>query len=123
MRRLVEERALTITTPLLAAHLKCPTKCWHRPGGKQVTGGTYAQWSLAQNESLLYDWDSPTALGKTSRRVHSLPFCGVRRIFQGYEAVHMIREGGRFDGWQETTFFARFSSSTTFSIWQPEDKR
>jgi hypothetical protein len=23
-------------------------------------------------------------------------------------------EGGRFDGWQETTFFARFSSSTAF---------
>ncbi len=51
MKPLVEERALTITTPLLAAYLKCPTKCWHRSGGEQVTGGTYAQWSQAQNES------------------------------------------------------------------------
>ena len=41
MKPLVEERALTITTPLLAAYLKCPTKCWHRLGGEQVTGGTY----------------------------------------------------------------------------------
>jgi len=51
MKPLVEERALTITTPLLAAYLKCPTKCWHRSGGEQVTGGTYAQWFQAQDES------------------------------------------------------------------------
>src|SRR5260370_18823558 len=51
MKPLVEERAVTITTARLAAYLKCPTKCWHRSGGEQVTGGTYAQWSQAQNES------------------------------------------------------------------------
>src|ERR1019366_2021985 len=27
---------------------------------------------------------------------------------------------GKLDGWQEMIFFDRFSSSTTFSIWQPE---
>jgi hypothetical protein len=51
MKPLVEERALTITTPLLAAYLNCPTKCWHRSGGEQGTGGIYAQWFQAQNES------------------------------------------------------------------------
>ena len=46
MQPLVEERALTITTPLLAAYLKCPTKCWHRSGGEQVTGGTLCEMSV-----------------------------------------------------------------------------
>jgi hypothetical protein len=43
----------------------------------------------------------------------------ARRTIQGYEAVHMIRKG-QVRWVQEMIFFDRFSSSTTFSSWQPE---
>jgi transposase-like protein len=49
-------------------------------------------------------------------------FQAARRTIQGYEAIHMIRKG-QVDGWQEMIFFDRFSSSTAFSIWQPENAR
>src|SRR5664280_13858 len=46
-------------------------------------------------------------------------FQAARRTIQGYEAIHMIRKG-QVRWWQEMIFFDRFSSSTTFSSWQPE---
>src|ERR1035438_9214282 len=46
-------------------------------------------------------------------------FQAARRTIQGYEAVHMIPKG-QVRWWQEMIFFDRFSSSTTFSSWQPE---
>jgi transposase-like protein len=49
-------------------------------------------------------------------------FQAARRTIQGYEAIHMIRKG-KLDGWQEMIFFDRFSSSTTFSSWQPKNAR
>jgi len=49
-------------------------------------------------------------------------FQAARRTIQGYEAIHMIRKG-QVRWWQEMIFFDRFSSSTTFSSWQPERMR
>ena len=49
-------------------------------------------------------------------------FQAARQKIQGYEAVHMIRNG-KLDGWQEMIFFDRFSSSTAFLTWQPKNAR
>jgi predicted RecB family nuclease len=40
-----------ITSHLLEAYLKCPTKCWLRSAGEQITDSTFAQSAKAQNES------------------------------------------------------------------------
>src|ERR1700730_11268632 len=40
-----------ITSHLLEAYLKCPTKCWLRSAGEQITDSTFAQSAQAQNES------------------------------------------------------------------------
>lgn len=42
---------MTITSHLLEAYLKCPTKCWLRSAGQQVTDSTCTQYTQAQNES------------------------------------------------------------------------
>ncbi len=42
---------MTITSRLLEAYLKCPTKCWLRSAGEQVTDSAYTQCAQAQNES------------------------------------------------------------------------
>ena len=42
---------MTITFHLLEAFLKCPTKCWLRSAGEQITGGTFAQYTQTQDES------------------------------------------------------------------------
>jgi predicted RecB family nuclease len=42
---------MTITSHLLEAFLKCPTKCWLRSAGEQITGGTFAQYTQTQDES------------------------------------------------------------------------
>jgi hypothetical protein len=42
---------MKITSGLLEAYLKCPTKCWLKSAGEQITDSTYAQCAQAQNES------------------------------------------------------------------------
>ena len=42
---------MKITSHLLEAYLKCPTKCWLRAVGEQVTDRRYVQWTQAQNDS------------------------------------------------------------------------
>jgi predicted RecB family nuclease len=42
---------MTITPHLLEAYLKCPTKCWLRAAGQQITDSTCTQCTQAQNES------------------------------------------------------------------------
>src|SRR5215469_10810677 len=42
---------MKITSYLLEAYLKCPTKCWLRSAGEQVTDSAYVQWTQAQNDS------------------------------------------------------------------------
>ncbi len=42
---------MTITSRLLEAYLRCPTKCWLRSAGEQITDSTCAQCAQAQNES------------------------------------------------------------------------
>ena len=80
------------------------TRCRHRPV-------QYLNNILEQNHRAI------------KRRVNAKQgfreFQAARRTIQGYEAVHMIRKG-QVRWWQEMIFFDRFSSSTTFSSWQPE---
>src|ERR1700722_13492371 len=40
-----------ITSHLLEAYLKCPTKCWLRSAGEQIIDSMFAQCAQAQNES------------------------------------------------------------------------
>jgi hypothetical protein len=42
---------MNISSPLFAAFLKCPTKCWLRATGETPSGNTYAEWVETQNES------------------------------------------------------------------------
>ena len=42
---------MRITPYLLEAYLKCPTKCWLRSAGEQVTDSAYVQCTQAQNDS------------------------------------------------------------------------
>ena len=42
---------MKITSRLLEAYLKCPTKCWLKSAGEQITDSTCAQCAQAQNES------------------------------------------------------------------------
>ncbi len=42
---------MTITSRLLEAYLKCPTKCWLRSAGEQITDSTCTQCTQAQKES------------------------------------------------------------------------
>ncbi len=42
---------MTITSQLLEAYVKCPTKCWLRRAGENATGNAYALWVQAKNES------------------------------------------------------------------------
>ncbi|HXJ40767.1 MAG TPA: hypothetical protein VNH18_15915, partial [Bryobacteraceae bacterium] len=42
---------MKITPNLLEAYLKCPTKCWLRSAGEQITDRTWAQYTRAEDES------------------------------------------------------------------------
>jgi hypothetical protein len=42
---------MTITSQLLEAYVKCPTKCWLRYAGENATGNAYAAWVQAKNEA------------------------------------------------------------------------
>ena len=42
---------MTISSQLLDAYLQCPTKCWLRSTGEQVTDSTYASYTHNQNKS------------------------------------------------------------------------
>src|SRR3990172_5067664 len=42
---------MTITSQLLEAYVKCPTKCWLRFAGENATGNAYAAWVQAKNEA------------------------------------------------------------------------
>jgi predicted RecB family nuclease len=42
---------MKITSHLLEAYLKCPTKCWLRSAGEQITDRTWAQYAQAEDES------------------------------------------------------------------------
>ncbi len=42
---------MTITSQLLEAYVKCPTKCWLRYVGDSATGNAYAAWIQAKNEA------------------------------------------------------------------------
>ena len=42
---------MTITSRLLEAYLKCPSKCWLRSAGAETTDSTYARYVQAQIES------------------------------------------------------------------------
>ncbi len=41
---------MTITSQLLEAYVRCPTKCWLRCAGENATGNAYAAWVQAKNE-------------------------------------------------------------------------
>jgi len=43
---------MTLNSFLLAAFLKCPTKCWLRATGETPSGNPYAEWVKNQNESF-----------------------------------------------------------------------
>ena len=42
---------MTITSQLLEAYVKCPTKCWLTYAGDSATGNAYAAWVQAKNEA------------------------------------------------------------------------
>lgn len=42
---------MTITSQLLEAYIRCPTKCWLRRAGENATGNAYATWDQAKNEA------------------------------------------------------------------------
>jgi predicted RecB family nuclease len=42
---------MTITPDLLAAYLKCPTKCWLRHTGESASGNVYAEWVRDRDEA------------------------------------------------------------------------
>ena len=42
---------MTLNPSLVAAFLKCPTKCWLRATGETPSGNLYAEWAQTQNES------------------------------------------------------------------------
>jgi predicted RecB family nuclease len=42
---------MTITSQLLEAYAKCPTKCWLRRAGESATGNAYALWVQAKSET------------------------------------------------------------------------
>lgn len=42
---------MTITSQLLEAYVKCPTKCWLRHAGENATGNTYATWVQAKTKA------------------------------------------------------------------------
>ena len=42
---------MTITSQLLEAYVKCPTKCWLKYAGEQATSNAYAAWAQARDES------------------------------------------------------------------------
>lgn len=42
---------MTITSHLFEAYVKCPTRCWLRYVGENVTGNPYAAWVQAKNEA------------------------------------------------------------------------
>lgn len=45
---------MTVSTHLLEAYLKCPTKCWLMSNGEPVTDSCrYAQWAQVQNEAYV----------------------------------------------------------------------
>src|SRR3972149_2122907 len=46
---------MTITSQLLEAYVKCPTKCWLRCAGENATGNAYAAWVQAKNEACRMD--------------------------------------------------------------------
>jgi predicted RecB family nuclease len=44
-------RPIAITSLLVEAHLKCPTKCWLLSRGESGSGNTYADWMRTQHEN------------------------------------------------------------------------
>jgi len=46
---------LTVTSQLLEAYVRCPTKCWLRCAGENATGNAYAAWVQAKNEACRVD--------------------------------------------------------------------
>ena len=42
---------MTITSQLLEAYVKCPTKCWLKYAGENATGNAYAAWIQRKNEA------------------------------------------------------------------------
>ena len=42
---------MTITSQLLEAYVKCPTKCWLKYAGENAAGNAYAAWVQAKNEA------------------------------------------------------------------------
>jgi predicted RecB family nuclease len=46
---------MTITSQLIEAYVRCPTKCWLRCAGENATGNAYAAWVQAKNEACRVD--------------------------------------------------------------------
>jgi hypothetical protein len=44
---------MKISSDLFAAFLKCPTKCWLRAAGEQISGNAYAEWVKSQTASYV----------------------------------------------------------------------
>lgn len=42
---------MTVTSQLLDAYVRCPTKCWLRCAGENATDNAYADWVQAKNEA------------------------------------------------------------------------
>lgn len=42
---------MTITSQLVEAYVKCPTKCWLKYAGENATGNVYAAWTQAKSEA------------------------------------------------------------------------
>ncbi len=53
LKSLGKENAMTIALHLLAAYIKCPSKCWLMSNGEPITDNRYTQWAQAQNEAYL----------------------------------------------------------------------
>jgi hypothetical protein len=61
---------MVITTDLVEAFLKCPTKCFLRSLGETGVGNTYADWVCAQSTAYQREGSSRLKGGQT---VSALP--------------------------------------------------
>ena len=83
------------------------TRCRHRP---------------VQYLNNLLEQDHRAIKRRVNAKQGFREFQAARRTIQGYEAVHMIRNG-QAHRVAEMIFFDRFGSSTAFSSWEPKNAR
>jgi hypothetical protein len=92
---------MTITSDVLEAYLKCPTKCWLRSSGEPSAGATYPEWVKAQNDS--YQDRSSTPAENIRIKQVGPRSCGTTPAWQDIDhyflrkgfTVHKFIEEGR----------------------------